>query len=360
MMKEPRYLHVFACESNYSHALLSMLNQHVPLNQHVFLFGFGRVDKQRSDLQKKLKSQILNVRNPLHVLKILLSLYQFKWIYFHYLSYDPTLLFWFLNKKILKKSTWIVWGNDVYSYNKRNKNIKTRLYESLRRNIIPVFPEIAAFVAEDVDFIRDKYKSKAEYVPILYPIPVNLNNLKFVSGKRETDKPVFLLGNSADPSNMHIEVLEALSKHKDADLRIYCPLSYGGTMPYKQEVIAIGKRLFGENFIPLTELLDASGYANLLSEVDIALMNHNRQQGLGNILALLYLGKKVYMRTNITSYHFFYRNKAAVFDIEEIKTSDLDDIRRKPEEISNNKAIVEHIIDEKNYLLLWQNLLNKH
>ncbi|MDD2283792.1 MAG: TDP-N-acetylfucosamine:lipid II N-acetylfucosaminyltransferase [Paludibacter sp.] len=359
-MKTPQYLHVFACESNYSHSLLSMLDQHISLDQHVFLFGFGKIDKQKSDLQKKLSSRILHVRNPFHVVKVLFSLHKFKWVYFHYLSYDPTLLFWFLNKKRLQKSTWVVWGNDIYSYYKRNKNIKTRIYEYLRRRIIPVFPEIAAFVEEDVDFVRKNYSSEAEYVPILYPIPVNLDNLKSIPLKKQDDFPVFLLGNSADPSNRHIEVLEALSKHRNARLKIYCPLSYGGSPAYKKQVTERGKRYFGDNFIALTELLDAVTYAKLLSEVDVALMNHNRQQGLGNILALLYLGKKVYMRTSITSYPFFLRNQCEVFDIENIKSDSLDEIKKMTQRMSENKAIVESIISEKNYLHLWQHLLNKH
>ncbi len=360
MIKAQQYLHIFACESNYSHSFLSMLDQHALHDQHIFLFGFGKVDKQRSDLQKKLSSRIFHLRNPFHVLKILLSLYEFKWVYFHYLSYDPTLLFWFLNKKRLKKSTWIVWGNDIYSYYKRKKNIKTRIYEYFRCRIIPAFPEIAAFVEEDVYFVRKIYGSDAEYVPILYPIPVNLDNLKTISKKKQNDNPVFLLGNSADPSNMHIEVIEALSKHKDAQLKIYCPLSYGGTQSYKKQVISLGKRYFGNKFIPLTKLLDTANYTNLLSEIDIALMNHNRQQGLGNILALLYLGKKVYMRTTITSYPFFLRNNCEIYDIAEIIASDIDDIVKITQDLSKNKTIVEKIIDEKYYLLLWKNLLNKH
>lgn len=359
-MRSPRYLHVFACESNYSHALLSLLDQHTSLEQHVFLFGFGIIDKQRSELQKKLSSKILNVRNPLHVLKILLSLYRFKWVYFHYLSYDPTLLFWFMHKKRLKKSTWIVWGNDVYSFYKRNKNLKTRIYEYLRRRIIPVFPEIAAFVEEDVDFVKKNYKSNATYIPILYPIPVNLDNLKNIPVVKQHGPPVFLLGNSADPSNFHLEIIEALAKHKDVEFKVYCPLSYGGNESYRQQVIETGRQYLGDKFVPLTELLDTNSYANLLSEVDIALMNHNRQQALGNILALLYLGKKVYLRTNITSYYFFLRNNCKVYDIGDVKSIDFREITRTTSDFSDNSLIVESIMDEKNYLHLWLNLLNKH
>ncbi|GAB1414760.1 hypothetical protein MASR2M117_01660 [Paludibacter sp.] len=359
-MKEQQYIHIFAGESNYSHALLTLLDKHILLEEHIFCFGFGKMDKQKSDLQRKLESKFLYIRNPLHVLKFLFLLSKCKWIYFHYLSYDPTLFFWFFNKKLLKKSTWIVWGNDVYSYHRRNNSLRTRTYEYLRRRIIPIFPEIAAFVKEDVEFIKTIYSSKAEYIPILYPIPVQLDHLMNVDVKKESNVPVFLLGNSNDPSNQHLEILELMAKHKSQEFKIYCPLSYGGTKAYRELVIATGKFYFGDKFIPLVSMLDATSYAKLLSEVDIALMNHNRQQALGNILALMFLGKKIFMKTNISSYYFFLRNHFDVFDIDNIQSLDFNSVVEAVPNTNNNKHQVMKIIDEKNYLLLWRELLNRH
>jgi hypothetical protein len=40
-----------------------------------------------------------------------------------------------------------------------------------------------------------------------------------------------LLGNSADPSNNHVEALERLLPYRDQDIKIYAPLSYGDQRP---------------------------------------------------------------------------------------------------------------------------------
>lgn len=54
-----------------------------------------------------------------------------------------------------------------------------------------------------------------------------------------------------------------------------------------------GINLFGDNFILLTEFLSPEEYAKILANVDVAIFAHRRQQALGNILALIYIGKKV-------------------------------------------------------------------
>ena len=38
-----------------------------------------------------------------------------------------------------------------------------------------------------------------------------------------------------------------------------------------------------------------SSYISFLGSIDIGIFNNNRQQGMGNITNLLYLGKKVYL-----------------------------------------------------------------
>ena len=46
------------------------------------------------------------------------------------------------------------------------------------------------------------------------------------------------------------------------------------------------------------------------------MFNHKRQQAMGNTITLLGLGKKVFMRNDVTQWGFFYRNDIKVFDIE--------------------------------------------
>ena len=68
-----------------------------------------------------------------------------------------------------------------------------------------------------------------------------------------------------------------------------------------QEIIRKGEALLGNRFKPLTDFISLQQYRCLLGEIDLAIFNHQRQQGLGNIIALLAKGKTVYLRPEVTT-----------------------------------------------------------
>jgi dTDP-N-acetylfucosamine:lipid II N-acetylfucosaminyltransferase len=57
-----------------------------------------------------------------------------------------------------------------------------------------------------------------------------------------------------------------------------------------------------------------SDYNDFLRKVDIAIFNHQRQQGMGNTIALLSLGKKVYIRSDATPWEYFNDMGMAIYD----------------------------------------------
>jgi len=354
------YFHVFTSENVYSFALLSLFEKNIDLRNHFFFFGFGKKQKTTIHYSTELSQQIKYLQKPADIVFFLKNIKAAKWIYLHYLAYDPTLLFWATNLLLLKKTTWVVWGNDIYSYYKRNKNLKTRIYERLRVKVIANIPEIAAFVREDFDLIKSIYKTNANYSDILYPLPVNIEHLNFEKTISKSHDLKFLIGNSGDPSNLHHEMITYLSRFKDEKITVFCPLSYGGSKEYREAIVQHGKDAFGDNFVAITSHLEKEAYAQFLNSIDIALMNHKRQQGLGNILPLLYLDKKVFLRTDITSYYFFQRQKCEVFNIETLNVISFKELVSLTEIESNNKQIVTEIMSEKNYLNLWMNLINRH
>lgn len=354
------YYHFFTGESNYSKAFLELLEEVADLEVHVIVFGLARKQDKSVVYAEKLSCRIKYLTKPGDLYFVLRHIFNAEWIYLHYLAYDPTLLFWALNKKLIRRSTWIVWGNDIYSYYKRNKNLKTKVYERLRNIIIPHFTEIAAFVEEDFDLIKKLYKCEARYCPILYPIPVNRAHLDKFRNKIKSEGITFLIGNSGDSSNRHIEMIDSLSRFQNENIIIKCPLSYGGSLDYKKAVINYGKEIFGNKFIPITQFMNADDYAQLLSSIDVALMNHKRQQGLGNILALIYLGAKVYLRSDITSFYFFKRNDIEVFDIQTIHSNGFGDVISPPNNPEHSMHMVSELLSEDTCKLRWRNLFNRH
>jgi len=107
-------------------------------------------------------------------------------------------------------------------------------------------------------------------------------------------------------------------------------------------VISIGRGRFGDRFFPLTDFMSLDQYRSLLASIDIAVFAHQRQQGLGNTIQLLGLGKRVFMRTTVTQYEMFRSLGIAVFDIDRLhippdaaEVNAIDENRQKVENYFN-------------------------
>lgn len=130
-----------------------------------------------------------------------------------------------------------------------------------------------------------------------------------------------LVGNSADPSNNHLEVFDKLEAFKDRDIKIYAPLTYGN-QDYAKSIIEEAKQRFGDKFEALTEHMPFNQYIEFLGKIDIAIFNHKRQQAMGNTITLLGLGKKVFMRQDTVQYKFLSEHHIQIFKIEDIECKD--------------------------------------
>lgn len=127
-----------------------------------------------------------------------------------------------------------------------------------------------------------------------------------------------MVGNSSHPENNHLEVFDMLQAHELANRSVVVPLSYGSLL-YRQAIVNLGERVFGESFHPLTDFLPLPDYIAMLQTCGFAIMNHVRQQGLGNIIIMLYLGAKVFLRPECPTYRFLKEKGAVVFTIKELE-----------------------------------------
>jgi len=107
--------------------------------------------------------------------------------------------------------------------------------------------------------------------------------------------PDLLVGNSAAPANNHLELFELIRRHVDlGGRRLIVPLSYGDAA-YRGHVERIGRQMFGAAFVPLVEFLPKQRYIELLLSCGHVLMNHVRQQALGNLVISGMLGAKLHL-----------------------------------------------------------------
>lgn len=97
-------------------------------------------------------------------------------------------------------------------------------------------------------------------------------------------------------------------------------------------------------------------YLNLLSKVDVAIFNHKRQQGMGNTITLLGMGKKVYIRSDITTWNFCEEHGLKVFDTT-LGILDLFQEMPKADFIKNINTIKENF-NENKLKYDWETIFN--
>lgn len=112
-----------------------------------------------------------------------------------------------------------------------------------------------------------------------------------------------LVGNSATASNNHLEAFEWLAPRLPAG-RIVAPLSYGKAH-YGRQVADAGRQRFGERFDPLLDWMSIDDYNRRIAHCGFVLMNHRRQQAVGNVGAAVFKGATVMLRPENPLYGFY-------------------------------------------------------
>ena len=120
-------------------------------------------------------------------------------------------------------------------------------------------------------------------------------------------------------------------------------------------MIIKGKELFGKKFIPLTEFMPFEKYLEFLGSIDIAIFLHKRQQAMGNIITLIGLGKKVYLRDDISTWNSLNEINLKVFSF---NNSDFSLELLRKEEIIENNLIVNRNYSESKLIEQWQKIFN--
>lgn len=250
-----------------------------------------------------------------------------------------------LNREMKTPILWIGWGGDYYflidtlpyfniykpltsrllniSNNKFIVNSTSIIKKIKRRKILKIINRINYFapvLKEDFDLIVDNY---SQFNPKF--VNWNYGSLeKFISGL-ESYRVIqndILIGNSATQTNNHLDIFNFL-KLKENTKKIVVPLNYGD-VHYGDIIEAQALKHLGNEVRIIREYLPYNSYIEIIKSCGNVFMGHIRQQALGNILVMLYIGAKIYFFENSVTYKFLKRNNLIVFTIEQfIKNREL-------------------------------------
>ncbi|MFC0876842.1 TDP-N-acetylfucosamine:lipid II N-acetylfucosaminyltransferase [Saccharicrinis sp. FJH2] len=263
------------------------------------------------------------------------------------------------------KFAWIPWGADLYDLDKSlnfylPETKKLIRKEQLRYSIQRIFENSynIAFYA------NSKYKQKRKAIGRIEYYLNRKDNLRIVKPYNKDIKQIdyyyytientlgsclnkkiaaenILLGNSATPTNNHLEAFKSLSELKLEGRKIIVPLSYGDNK-YQKQILAKGRSILKQNFHPVLNLMPIDEYNNIVCSCNVVIMNHIRPQAFGNILTSLWLGARVYLNKENTIYSFFKDLGILIFSIDE----DLDHSKSttlsalNEHEVEHNKKIL--------------------
>lgn len=278
-----------------------------------------------------------------------------------------------LKKMILKANkdisfVWIGWGGDYYE---TIPELKNNLYDeetaklvklSKREQIKKILKKLIPNYNIDISLI---YERVTYFAPVIYNEydllenifkPFHTEYLPFSYGQLENDlikgienlevsENNILLGNSASYTNNHLDIFYKLSTLELENRKVITPLSYGNKY-YRKTIIKYGNELLNQNFYPQTDFLKKETYHNLISSCSITIMNHKRQQSMGNIITMLYIGSKLFLNKENIVYQFLKEKGFIIFSIDEINNNSLSSGLCKID-VETNQRLLEQLWSKK-------------
>jgi dTDP-N-acetylfucosamine:lipid II N-acetylfucosaminyltransferase len=219
-----------------------------------------------------------------------------------------------------------------------NNNYLTQFYLAAQKMdvVVPVVPTEFSLVK--------KMGLRAVYAPFTYGCLEDILGDKFdlnVLGAKH-----ILVGNSGDPANNHVRVFKKMSGINLGNRKIYVPLSYGGSKEYIDFVIERGRYYLGSNFIPITDFMPLDKYNDILLSCGFIIFNHIRQQGVGNIITLGYMGAKIFLHEKSPVYAYYKSYGFNVNSIIELNQNTLNS-NLTLVEYKNNKSLFYSLYSEE-------------
>lgn len=269
-------------------------------------------------------------------------------VFFHALDPIKQKIMLFLPNFIVK--VWLIWGYDLYNNWQLFEGIHfekiTREFISQKKKPFKYFLVNNNFTFYIFHKVYDKklwlphiitLRLRSAYESIFFRaiqkvdivVPVLSNEYKYVkklkinptlgtfsygtiedllidsSNKNVLTKRNILIGNSAAPTNNHLDIFHKIKDFEFEDRLLYVPLSYGGSPEYIQKVITTGKHFFGDSFVPLLDFMSLERYNDILLTCGFVIFNHSRQQGVGNVVSMGFLGAKIFLNGKSSTYQFF-------------------------------------------------------
>lgn len=340
LIKNTKIVHIMHGEK-FDRDFANMVNRNFNPKEHLFMYSSDSVVNKPEWLP--VGDNAIEVNN---LEEINLNFPNVEKIICHSLIRSDLIDKLYKEPELLKKSYWQIWGLDLYEAKRDKKN------DFVRKNMKGYINKT------DEEYARKKYGMEGKFFDALYNFPISKEMLDMTTPKKNEFIRI-QINNSCDMTTF--EMLDILSKFKNENIKITTIVSYEpyGNLSYREELVKKGIEIFQDKFEYIYKWLNPEEYAQHLAENDIFIFYQNKQQGVGNALASVYLGKKVFIRNDVSVNKYLNEDGIKIFDSNDIKNMSFAEfIEFKDKEKDNNDKNVQKYFDEKYLVSLWDKVFN--
>lgn len=249
------------------------------------------------------------------------------------------MLLLYVKRSYLKKSVWIMWGIDLYNWKISSKSLKALISNHVNRVCRKKVRAAVALLDPDKEVYERMFPGGADCCVAPYPISYQsffMMEQRRDCASRENGRINVQIGNNSHSFNNHNRTLDELQGLDSDRVHYYFPLSYGDSSDwqgnkknYRGLLIERAADSYGGRAHFLLKMMQQEEYTNYLWGIDVAIFDADRQNALGNMLKLLYMGSRVYLSPANPLYDFFLSKGINVGNAREIKGMSLDDFCAK-------------------------------
>lgn len=251
-------------------------------------------------------------------------------IVFHGLYFSRKIYYFLFhwNPHFLKKSTWIEWGADLYRWENPPTGILSAKLNKYGRELRQKVPQVVLTFPIDEVYFRREYGDSAELIALGLPsTQPMLPRIDCAFTKKTTSALRIQVAHNGLLENNQIRIIDVLSRFKDEDIQVIIPLAYNigdltdtiNKKDYKNAVISFAKYHFGRKAVPFVNMIKLDYYMRYLWTVDVVVFDLKRPCGIGNLLFLIYMGKKVFLPSDSDYYRYLTEHGVEIYDTYSIK-----------------------------------------
>lgn len=359
------FLHVITKANHvYTDAFVKMIKQSFG-DEHKILF-LGSIEEASAFLsQQDNISYAPEIGKSLYK-KIKAMALEVDYIIFHMYTYDNVMQgCMLLNPQMMKKSVWVEWGADLYSWKRSTEGHS--FYQKIKDHLANIIfywfrkktRNIVAYKMDQPECIR-QFGNHATLHLAGYPLGYTCETIDDCRPLPTSNSKIIriMVGHSATKDDNHIEVLDNLYRNPLKDsIEIVLPLNYGDH-EYAKAVIDHAQKLFPGRCNAILNRLDMPNYIRLLWSIDIAIFHSTRQIALGNIYMLMHMGKKICIPSGSIMYNFFVGEGVRIYDSNHLEANEaMQQLTEK--EATIEKQYVFQYIDKTACIKRWEGIFQR-